>query len=288
MIRVRLQGGLGNQMFQYALGRTLAARHKVPLVLDLSFYEQQSLRRFELEAFNIQADIHKSRRQLFRESPLNPLNLISLLRSGDNGTGATMLLEDTTAGVDARVFDATPPLVLDGYWASYQYWRGWDGFRTDFTLRKPLSPSACQWQHAIALQPSAAIHVRRGDYVNDPKTSAFHHVQGVDYYREAWKMLAARSGRVRPFVFTDDPEWAEANLDFLPEMAVVRGNQDRPAEDLILMSQCSHHIIANSTFSWWGAWLGQNPGQVVIAPGRWLKNADPHVRNLVPNEWQVL
>jgi len=134
----------------------------------------------------------------------------------------------------------------------------------------------------IAVANAVCVHVRRGDYV----TSERHGLCGLDYYREAMAWLQARMSGLEFFVFSDDPAWVAAHFPRNGAVTLVTHNTGRAdAEDLRLMMQCRHFVIANSTFSWWGAWLGQAPGKLVIAPKRWNASEKFSEKDMVPEEW---
>ncbi|HET6995265.1 MAG TPA: alpha-1,2-fucosyltransferase, partial [Chitinophagaceae bacterium] len=134
---------------------------------------------------------------------------------------------------------------------------------------------------------AVSIHVRRGDYVNDKETNAVHGVCSIDYYREAINRLSGEISEPRFYIFSDDMDWARANLPISPHLAVyVDNNQMASHEDLRLMSSCKHHIIANSSFSWWGAWLSDYAGKKVIAPRNWFRTLEN--KDIIPNGWITL
>ena len=130
-----------------------------------------------------------------------------------------------------------------------------------------------------------AIHVRRGDYINDKKTSLVHNVCDLNYYERAIDVIKAQVNNPTFFVFSDDIEWAGENLPVNPNARYVSNLEGEDYEELILMSMCEHNIIANSTFSWWGAWLNQNPNKIVIAPKQWLVNKTSAELDILPKDW---
>nr|VFK65587.1 MAG: Glycosyl transferase family 11 [Candidatus Kentron sp. TUN] len=131
------------------------------------------------------------------------------------------------------------------------------------------------------------MHIRRGDYVSDKEANTLIGTCSLDYYQRAVRLLQERiESNPRFYVFSDDPDWVQANLRLDGQMHIVRhNNTDTNFEDLRLMSACSHHIIANSTFSWWGAWLNPSPQKIVIAPARWFKSDKLDDRDLIPSSW---
>jgi hypothetical protein len=144
-----------------------------------------------------------------------------------------------------------------------------------------------RWLEHIGACNSVSLHVRRGDYVTDPSAAAVHGTCDLGYYRSAVEHVARATG-AQPvlFVFSDDPDWVAANLDLPQEMHLVRNNDaSTNYEDLRLMSACRHHVIANSSFSWWGAWLDPRSDAITVAPRRWFAAGTPDARDLVPERW---
>ena len=146
--------------------------------------------------------------------------------------------------------------------------------------------------HAISMEREVrkagaiSMHVRRGDYVNNPQTNAFHGVCTIEYYQNAAALLAGQVAEPKFVVFTDDLAWACENLNLQwPTLFVEHDDDCLPHNDIWLMAQCSHHIIANSSFSWWGAWLGVNPQRLVIAPAQWFRQPDIDTSDLFPEAW---
>jgi glycosyl transferase family 11 len=278
VIIVRLMGGLGNQLFQYAAARRLAHDAGQPLKLDISGYDADPLRAFALRPFNVRQDI-ASRAEIDRLKASG--GLLRRLRPS-----RTWVRERTPYTFDPRVVEPREDVYLDGYWANEEYFRSIEPvIREEFTVR--TQPDAANEAAAGAIRSvaSVCVHVRRGDYVTDSHTSAFHGLAPLEYYRTAAARVAAAVGRPHFFVFSDDPEWVRQNLRFEHPTTYVRHNGDRDYEDLRLMALCRHHIIANSSFSWWGAWLGQSPGQQVFAPARWLTQPEIDTTEATPARW---
>ncbi|MFP5223893.1 MAG: alpha-1,2-fucosyltransferase [Acidobacteriota bacterium] len=271
-VLVRLLGGLGNQMFQYAAGRALADRHGVELALDLTAFETYGLRRYELDAFAIRA-------RVATPEDLEPY-----------AAPAARTFQEQCFSFNAGLPDLTPPVRLEGYWQSERYFQDIkDALRADFTLRRPLDAPNREMLARIGDCASVSLHVRRGDYVSNPVTNEFHGVLGLEYYRAAVACVADREPEPHLFVFSDDPQWAQANLDLgHPATFVAHNDPDHGWLDMRLMSACRHHIIANSSFSWWGAWLGSRPDGIVAAPRRWFNQGPCDTGDLFPEGWTLL
>jgi hypothetical protein len=175
---------------------------------------------------------------------------------------------------------------LDGYWQSEKYFIDiTDTLRLDFTLKKEMEVKARDLYEKIKNKNSVSLHIRRGDYLSS-KFSSIYPVLSIDYYSRALKVIKDKIKDPQIFVFTDDIEWVKDNLDIPVQIEFVSGQKDINAnEELILMSQCRHNIIANSSFSWWGAWLNSNPEKIVIAPSHWLYVDSYKIDDLVPKKW---
>jgi hypothetical protein len=284
-VLLRLAGGLGNQLFQYAAGLALAAERGARLVLDRSSYRRDKQRAYALRPFAV-------------EPALVPGSLEPLFAAFDRrfiGRAMKTLMpaigwhyvRDRDRGYDPTVFPPRGSLVLDGYWQSEKYFAPIaDRVRAAFRFRGPPDEANAACLERIAADPAVAVHVRRGDYVSVPEITAIYGVCGPDYYRAAADHLQRIAPETRYFVFSDDPDWAEQNLQWPGPSEVVRHNiGKRDADDLRLMAACDHFVIANSSFSWWGAWLASKPGKVVIAPKRWFAGAGHAEADRVPPEW---
>ncbi len=286
MIIVNLKGGLGNQMFQYALGRRLAISNEDELALDVSGLERANAvgdiyRPFALSAFRIKARIASAedvRRLKY------PYGLFS------KGARAVRmkLLGQTHIGWEPEMLRARGNLFLDGYWQSPRYFTDIrEEILADFTLAKPLGKAAEAACSLIAGSASVSIHIRRGDYTT-AKNSAVHGLCSLAYYERAIRIVTERTEAPHWFVFSDDIAWAKANLPLRERTTYVSGEGITDAEELTLMSRCAHNIIANSSFSWWGAWLNRNPAKVVVAPTPWFNTRDDHHQDLIPDTWITL
>ncbi len=283
MVITRLLGGLGNQMFQYAAGRALALRLKTNLCADLSWFDSfkfDTSRSYKLDAFN--AVLRKLSRQ-----ELGRFKIISL--ASRFGFFKGKYFREKQFNFDAAFSGLGDGVYLDGYWQTEKYFADFkDTVRNDFNLRYPLSREAADIHGQIKQAPaSCAIHVRRGDYVLDAKTNKYHGVCSLAYYKKAAEYVKSRVGQVEFFVFSDDIPWAEQNLKFglmkfvdIPDEEGVKDQQE-----MTLMSKCQHQIIANSSFSWWGAWLNQNPDKIVVAPDKWFNNEKINTQDLIPESW---
>lgn len=284
-----LIGGLGNQMFQYATGRAVAHHHGVPLLLDASGFAHYDLRRYELGELAIQARLateeELTRAGVKAKAP-TLLNRVSKALGLDRPAN---LLKEASFTYDARIEQVTSPVYLDGYWQSERYFAGIaDLLRQEFMLREPADPANAKIAAQIREAGTSAVslHIRRGDYVNNPQTAQYHGVCSLDYYRAAVDYIAARVSAPHFFVFSDDHAWVTENfrLDHAVTLVEVNG-ADRGVWDMALMKACRHHVIANSSFSWWGAWLNPHADKIVAAPQRWFSGASHITSDLIPASW---
>lgn len=274
-------------MFQYAVGRALAVKHGVALKLDTSAFAQYQLHSYALQHFRIAGTVLTE----FERADL----ALSTRRRGSLGRILDRLLrikslpviKEVSFSYDPAILDAPAACYLEGYWQSPKYFSHIEALiQQEFTVREPLREHNLETSRWISDGLAVSLHVRRGDYASNVKTNKYHGTCGAEYYNAAESYLHERIGPMRLFIFSDDPDWAEANLSFRSPVTVLRHNGPaRDYEDLRLMTLCRHHIIANSTFSWWGAWLCRNPGKIVIAPKYWFRKANHDTSDLIPKSW---
>jgi hypothetical protein len=178
---------------------------------------------------------------------------------------------------------------LAGYWQSEQYFReAAPAIHADFTFKSLPANRNAELAEQIGQVNAVSLHVRRGDYVNNPKTNVVHGVCSLDYYRDAVRHVASRVENPYFFIFSDDMAWVKEHLKMdLPCQYVDHNCGAESYNDMRLMSLCRHHIIANSSFSWWGAWLNRNPDKIVVAPKKWFAN-DKNISDLFPAGWVIL
>lgn len=301
-IVARIKGGLGNQLFQLAAALDVCQRSGRGwggLMVDTSEIDEDRLREplyghFDLPIEPLPAPIA---RRLWAATP-PPVglrrDLLDLLR---HRFPRPLLLRESGSGFSP--LDSVPrwrPAVLDGYWQDERYFStvahtiGSVFRRSELFLESSLAAAAC----IAASEFPVAVHVRRGDYVNNPEITRVHGVLNVEYYRRACERLAqVLPGRPHLLVFSDDPEAATVILDSLPFEGIVADRKSDPQdeatlEDLELQARCRHHITANSSFSWWGAWLATWDGQAVVAPARWYAGSTPAAPHPAPDRWILI
>lgn len=292
MIVVKLQGGLGNQLFQYATARALAHHHRTSVAFDLSFFEGQPIatqvtpRNYELLAFGIAPGPAPLMDSIAYGLKHPPFQKKQIQRFVSHLLSATEYREKSFR-YDPGIWKHTRPRThLVGYFQSESYFKD---------IRSQLLEELAfvqQPQPALLSQiqnpHSVSLHVRRGDYALNSETQRFHGLCMPDYYTKAVNYLTERLGTIHIFVFSDDSRWARQNLLLPHPVTFVEENTGKDSyKDMLLMSRCSHHIIANSSFSWWGAWLNPLSDKIVVAPRQWF--ADPTAQqqshDIVPSSW---
>lgn len=270
MILTRLMGGMGNQMFQYAAGRSLSLRFQTELLLDTQWYatahpDEETPRSFELAAFDL---------------PDTTIWCPGMRRPDYD-------LRDPYFTYNAAFEWVSDDTRLVGQWQSPQYFADYaDVIRRDFTFRADASEGN-QLLARITADPSAvSLHVRRTDYVTPASNLGF---VGESYYERAVAWVRERVAQPTFYIFSDEPAWCRQHLMFGDASVYVDGNVGANSYlDMWLMSHCKHHIIANSTFSWWGAWLNPNAEKLIAAPARWFCDPSMDARDLVPSTWTRL
>ncbi len=262
MIITKIIGGLGNQMFQWAFGKSLSLYLKVPMYLDTNGYANQiglTAREFQLGLFS---------------------KLKYQIASGDdirNYPKSWGVLKDRFYfnEIDRIIKgDIDCGLYLDGYWQSEKYFLGHDKEIRD--ILSMTYQESKNYKHLIE-PDSVSIHIRRTDYVS---SNGYHPVQPISYFHHGIDIIGDYN---KMYVFSDDIGWCKTNLTF-KNMVFMEGRTG--LDDLRLMSLCSHNIISNSSFSWWAAWLNENTDKKVVAPSNWFgPQADLNTSDIIPEKW---
>lgn len=291
MIITNLIGGLGNQMFQYACGRACALDAGLPLAVSSDMFRDYALHQgLELtRVFALEVDEASPAQMRERLGWQRPVWLRRLL----SRPYARAL---TRPGFVAEPhFHFWPGLreaaargaYLQGYWQCERYFAHHEAtLRQDLRFRAAARGLNAEFAERIGECEAVSLHVRRGDYVSNARTQAIHGSLPQQYYERALRHVLQRVPHARVFAFSDDPQWVAANLLPLhPGLIIVNHNRGADSyNDLRLMALCRHHVIANSSFSWWGAWLDARPDKIVVAPERWFADGPDSV-DLVPSSW---
>ncbi len=294
MLVMNIKGGLGNQLFQYAAGRALALRRDDDkkginsIKLDITGYGENNgidtIRHYALSPFNINAEIASADEIKKLKYPLGRISKVLRFIK-------IKILRQFNTGFNSSIYNSKKPLYLDGFFQTEKYFIDKeDEIRKDLTLKDPLSPRAVEILAKINSCPnSISLHIRRGDYVSDKNTNQNHGTCDMDYYKKAIEYINSKIGNdMQVFIFSDDIEWAKENLKFDYPTIFVSSPEIPDYEELILMSKCKHNIIANSSFSWWGAWLNQNHDKIVIAPKKWVLKNENNFKDIIPEKWHKI
>jgi hypothetical protein len=288
MIIVKIIGGLGNQMFQYAMGRALAIENSTELKLDISAFEWYKLHKYGLNKLNIVENLASDEEN-------------KLFLKGEKKFGLNRIVKffvpyykrsyisEKAMSYDPNMKMVKDNVYLDGYWGSEKYFKKIEiQLRKEFTLKEDPNASNLEMARKILEENAISIHIRRGDYVTDSKTNAIHGTCSLDYYHRAIEDVLNYQPDPHFFIFSNDLQWVTDNFIIPYPMTLVNINgADQGYKDMRLMSLCRHHIIANSTFSWWGAWLGEYKNKRVYSPERWY-NVDYDIQDLIPDSWHKI
>jgi hypothetical protein len=292
MIIVNLIGGLGNQMFQYACARALSIELGMPLKVTTDMFAvYKSHNGPELErVFSLKLDVARPAelRQMIGALRVSQIVRRALAVKLFAPLRATRFIAEPNYRYwDGLLERARAGGYLQGYWQSERYFlKHAAAIRRDFTFRQSLSGPNARLAGAICDCVAVSIHIRRGDYTSNAKTLAMHGTCAPEYYFQAIENMRRRAPDARFFVFSDDTQWVnEVLLPRYPGLVPVNHNRaENSYNDMRLMSLCRHHIIANSSFGWWGAWLNPNPDKIVIAPRNWFANGMDSA-DLVPDTY---
>lgn len=292
MIVIKLQGGLGNQMFQYALASILAKKNKTSIKLDLNFFANKNKiegftpREFELSIFENKYKV-ASQREIIRFFEISKIDLFLKRR----GFQYPKVFIEKKLGYHEEVLNIKQPVYLEGYFQSYHYFMGFENLIRKLFLfpLNTVGTDNIQLLNTVQLHETIAVHIRRGDYVNDKKTQAFHGSCSMDYYSKAISYFKKTIEKPRFVFFSDDINWVRENFQANHSNAIfVDVNEGHDSwKDMLLMSTCKHQVIANSSFSWWSAWLNNNNNKVVIAPKIWFADSEINrcSNDLIPPTW---
>lgn len=285
MILTRLIGGLGNQMFQYAAGKRLSELHDTELKLDISPLLTGYNREYSLDEFNIRAEVATSNEiDNFRSRP----SLLRRFLFRRDMKGPHHTYKEPHFHFDEKVFSLPDNTYIEGYWQSWKYFDGISNLlRKDFSFKSIDTSGIDPILDLIRDSESVAIHIRLGDYLKNPETHSIHGVCSPEYYAASVKYILDRVDSSHFFVFSDDISLAKERYPFygLPVTYMESHAGKNSYLDMFLMARCRHFIIANSTFSWWSAWLGSRPGKIVIAPKKWFNDPGFITKDLYMPDW---
>lgn len=284
-IIVRLQGGLGNQMFQYAFGRALSMRSGMELYLDTSPLNPKKNRGYQLDAFILSvksADSGKIQSLITPHFAIRK-KLWKALKIPFKYADTHVL--EKNFPYDEEIASRRDPAYFDGYWQTEKYFSDCKEFiRRDFTFRDEEALRRHAQYEEVLNSNSVSIHIRRGDYVKNPKYRKRLYVCKLEYYKNAMKYLNERFENLTFYIASDDHKWVKSNFELSKHIKLIESKN--ALEDLYIMSKCKHNIISNSSFSWWAAWLNPNKDKQVLSPNIWFNPcAQIDFRDIVPESW---
>lgn len=285
MIIVRIHGGLGNQMFQYALGLSLSVIHNDPFKIDYSYLKKinQSGRDFRLFGLSITAK--EATPKEIRSYIGTTQKILDRVRK----TTSKKRITEETPGFHSQILSRNAG-YFDGHWQSEKYFKDIEALlRKEFSLKNPLSPKAHAIEADILTRNTPiSVHIRRGDYVTNKKIASVHRTIPLSYYEEAIKKIQEKFPDAHFFISSDDIGWVKENFPKNLPTTFISNPEIPDYEEMFLMSLCKHNITANSTFSWWGAWFNRNKNKIVITPSQWFNDPARTVPDLIPASWQTL
>src|SRR3989338_2167579 len=283
MIIIKLNGGLGNQLFKYSLGRKLSLKNNDVFKLDLSDFTADNPRSYSLGGFNI-IENFASDEDTNKIKKSGVWKLIDKLKPYCKRS----VIKYKGYDFDPNILKLSGNFYLDGYWQSEKYFRDIrKEIIKDFTLRNPIENKYADLISQIKNTNSISIHIRRCDYITNKKFSKVYNLLDEKYYQKSVKFITEKINDPHFFIFSDDINWVKQNLNIpYPKIFVSGENEIKNYEELILMSLCKHNIIANSSFSWWGAWLNKNSNKTVIVPKNWFKIQSCNEKYELPKTWR--
>lgn len=280
---VKLNGGLGNQMFQWALARMIQETTGMDVELDMSYFSKNYARPYQLDIFSFEPDFVED---LWTKIRLGIIWAFRKLLRWETFLGFTVFSEKSF-NFDTSIHRIKPNTFIEGFFQSEMYFKCIEErIRNDFRFASLPDDQNRKAINMITEGPSIAIHVRRGDYVEKQRYQDSYAVCSPEYYKSAVEYIAKSCPNPTLFVFSDDIKWAKRNLKLPYECVYISHNTGKKNyEDMRLMSLCTHNVIANSTFSWWAAWLNSNPDKIVVAPKRWFNDDKIVQTDIIPKEW---
>lgn len=278
MVIIRLKGGLGNQLFQYAYGRLLSIKNGVEVKFEFVEKKGDTQREYKLDNFNTNVEFSTDEDISKMKSSFGIFTkIIDIFKK--------KIFKQYNIGYTKKSLSIKSG-YLEGYWQSYKFLEPIkDILFKELVLKNPLDQKAEEILKNINETNSISLHIRRGDYINDKKTKDAHYTFGLEYYEKAIDIIKQKISDPTFFIFSDDIEWVKQNLKINFPTIFVSDLNIKDYEELIVMSKCKNNIIANSSFSFWAAWLNKNPNKIVIAPKKWNNKYQSNYKDLLPKEW---
>lgn len=280
---IRLNGGLGNQMFQWAFAKMVQATTDMDVYLDMSYFEHHYARPYQLNIFKLEP---KFVDDFATKLKLKIIWAVRGIVKDEKFLGYTFCSEKQF-NFDPHILKIKPNSYIEGFFQTELYFKWVEKeLRDDFIFLPSISDETRQIESRIRSSNSVSLHIRRGDYVQKKRYQQVYANCSIEYYQKAVDYIAKSYPEPTLFIFSDDIPWVRKNLNIPYRCVFVSHNTGLQSfEDMYLMSLCSHNIIANSSFSWWGAWLNKNPDKIVIAPEKWFNDDKIIQTDVIPKEW---
>lgn len=282
-------GGLGNQLFEYALAKALAIKFNKDLIIDpRPILAEAPQRHYDLHLLNLEKEDFGSPFLRWIVRWVASVRLGRYFKTVMPYAWSFKMVRDREQGFEKELFNIKARnIVLQGYWQSYKYFEDIrPTLLKEFTFKTTPNKVNQNFLNLIESRQSVGVHIRRGDYVSNPLANQLHGLCSMDYYVQAIGIINKKVKDPHYFIFTDDPDWAEVHFIISENQNIIRHNLGvQDFEDLRLLMHCKHFIIANSSFSWWGAWLGRDPNKVVISPSKWFNIDETPIEDRIPESW---
>lgn len=280
---VKFNGGLGNQMFQFAFGKALENKTSIETDFDMSFFAKKYSRPFELDIFNI--NINKIE-DFWTKLKLNIIWKLRKKLKNKIFLGYNFYPE-AHFEYDENLFNVKPNTYIEGFFQSEKYFKDLEEqIRTHFQFKYKPDRENQELIEKISSSNSISLHIRRGDYIQKKRYQNLYANCSLEYYKRGVQIIAENFSKPTLFIFSDDIKWVKENLNLPFESIYVSNNTgSKSYEDMRLMSLCKHNVIANSSFSWWSAWLNNNKEKIVIAPQKWFNDEKIVQTDIIPSNW---
>ena len=282
MIISKILGGMGNQMFQYAAGRCLAHLNKTKLKLDVKGFDDYKLRNFDLQSLHTDCQFaaeNEIKNLLPSHNFEKALQYLSPKKKRTYYREKYFHFDDNMLNYGSHVY-------IKGYFQSEKYFLPIkDLIKKEFTFKNDFIKNVKVFSDKVRTANTVSVHIRRGDMKNDPVMTGRHGVIPLSYYEKSIEIIRSKISNPHFYFFSDDINWARENFKNTDATFVSGEISKTHFEDLYLMSHCGNNIIANSSFSWWGAWLNNSTDKIVIAPNKWFNSGPQDTQDLLPSDW---
>jgi hypothetical protein len=290
VIIVKIFGGLGNQMFQYAAGKSLAFKNNSELKLDINHYKIKTLphglpyRTYDLSIFNIEENIATDK-EIARFKNESADFIKRNIRKAENIISPHKIIYEPYFDYYSELNRMKGNLYIDGYWQSEKYFKDIENIiRKEFIIQTTMTKEGVEMLDKIQNSNSVCLNIRRQEFASNPHLNLF---TGVEYIYKAVDYFKIRINNPHYFIFSDELDWVRENVKLSQPNTIVEDSLygDKFRDCLYLMSSCKHAIIPNSTFGWWAGWLNPNAEKIVVAPQRWFSDDKRNTKDLIPEKW---